>query len=590
MKHRTVRPLAWLVAIALGLSPLVMIAAELGNTALAAKAASPAKTVRLAKNAKRATSDSKTSPLTSAVPATTAAELDRLLNSEVPINAGANEKSLAGAATKPASQIDDRTFLRRVAFDLTGRAPTPTEINAFVKDSSPDKRSKLVERLLADSQFGENWGHYWRDVILYRRSDDRALLVGQTMNAYLVEAFNKNTPWDSIAKAFITATGDVREEGATGIFMAQMGETSDITAEVSRVFMGIQIACAQCHNHPTDRWNREQFHELAAFFPRIAVRPKNDGEKRSYEVVSRDRAAFGGKGNGRPRGNPEHYMPDLNNPTDRGTKMEPVFFVTGQKLEPGKTDIERRETIARWITATENPWFAKAFVNRIWSELVGEGFYEPVDDLGPDRQPTAPKTLDYLAAQFAANKYDIKWLFRTVTATEAYQRAGRSRRNPDETPFVANAVQRLRGDQLYSAITSVLGTSNLTQAGRGGKGYQNLRDPRFVFNLVFGFDPSTRRDEISGSIPQALALMNSPLIAAGMSGSRSSSMLGKLLADEKNDKAVANELYLRTLSREPKPTELTTCLSHVKRTGDRTEGFEDILWALLNSAEFAHRK
>jgi hypothetical protein len=517
--------------------------------------------------------------LKAAEPSAAAAEADRLLKA-----------AISQIATAAASIAGDQVFLRRVSLDLAGRLPTPEEITAFSLDPASDKRSGVVERLLAEEAYGENWGRYWRDVIMYRRADDRARLAAPALESYLSQRFNENTPWDEIARSFITATGDVRENGATAIFMAQMGETSDITAEISRIFIGIQIQCAQCHNHPTDRWQRAQFHELAAFFPRIAVRPKRSDEVRSFEVASADSAPRVRRPNaGQARGSLEHYMPELDNPTARGTLMEPVFFVTGQKLATGSSDKQRRETIARWITSRSNPWFAKAFVNRLWSELVGEGFYEPVDDLGPDREATASAVLDYLAAQFAANKYDVKWLFRTITATEAYQRESRSRHEPGETPMLANVPQRLRADQLYTALTSILGAP-LGRPGARARQAPNLRNPRNLFASVFGYDPSTPRDEVAGAIPQALLLMNSTQFAVGMDSDRPQSLLGKLLSQQSDDSMVAVELYLRTLSREPAPDELATCLAQVKGSTSRGEGFEDVLWALLNSAEFLYRR
>ncbi len=231
-------------------------------------------------------------------------------------------------------------------------------------------------------------------------------------------------------------------------------------------------------------------------------------------------------------------------------------------------------------------------MNRTWSELVGEGFYEPVDDIGPDREPSAPKTLDYLAAQFAANKYDVKWLFRTITATDAYARASRPRRGPEETPLAANASQRC-------AVTNSIRPSlrfsahhwrRACAARQAGQGRYGMRNPRNLFNLVFGFDPSTRRDEVAGSIPQALAMMNSQQIAAGLEGERRGTMLGKLLTEEKNDEAVVVELYFAHAYSRTTKKEVATSLLHVKKMGSREEGFEDVLWALLNSAEFAHRK
>jgi hypothetical protein len=505
-------------------------------------------------------------------------------------------KPAGGDSTAPAKPADDETFLRRASMDLIGQPPTPTEITKFVFDPSADKRAKLVDRLLASPQFGENWGRYWRDVIMYRRSEDRSLLASPALTEYLTEQLNKDTPWDKLATAFITATGDVRENGAAGLIAAQFGQTPEVTAEVSRIFLGIEIQCANCHNHPTDRWKRTQFHELAAFFPRIGMRPVNKGDagQRSFEVVGvnferRNRP----KNANIPQGELEHYMPDLKNPTAKGTLMQPVFFLTGQKLPEGTPDAERRATIAKWITSKQDPWFAKAFVNRIWAELVGEGFYEPVDDMGPDRECSAPQTLDFLAKQFAAHDYDVKWVYRTIMATAAYQRESRSRHLPGETPFAANCPQRLRGDELFSALMRAIGVEDdrvPRQPGKGGGGRFQPRDTRAVFNAVFGYDPSVRRDEVTGSIPQALLLMNSPQLARAINGKTDATSLGELLATTKDNEAVTTELYLRCLAREPKPAEMKTCLDHVKQTGNRAEAFEDVLWALVNSTEFLHRK
>ncbi|HEV2971512.1 MAG TPA: DUF1549 domain-containing protein [Pirellulales bacterium] len=507
-----------------------------------------------------------------------------------------NSKSADTASTKPAKLADDETFLHRASMDLIGQPPTPAEITSFVLDPSPDKRSKMVDKLLAKSEFGENWARYWRDVIMYRRSEDRSLLASPALTQYLTEQFNKNTPWDQIARSFITATGDVRENGATGIIAAQFGQAPEVTAEVSRIFMGIEIQCANCHNHPTDRWKRTQFHELAAFFPRLAMRPVNLATpgQRSFAVVGVDRPQKLQRPNPNlPQGEPEHYMPDLKNPSSKGTLMQPVFFLTGQKLPEGTPDAERRATIAKWITAKQDPWFAKAFVNRIWSELVGEGFYEPVDDMGPDRECTAPKTLDYLANQFVLHDYDVKWLYRTIMDTAAYQRDSRSRHLPGETPFVANCPQRLRADELFTALMSAIGVQDdpvAKQGGQGGAKRYQPRDMRGLFNAMFGYDPSVRRDEVVGSIPQALVLMNSPQLARAIDGKRTDTALGELLSNTKDDEAVTTELYLRCLAREPKPSEMKICLDHVKQTSSRPEAFENILWALVNSTEFLHRK
>jgi hypothetical protein len=511
-----------------------------------------------------------------------AAQVDALLAQELFSRADGSSIELAPLA-------DDETFLRRATLDLAGRLPSPADITAFVFDRSADKRTALIERLLADSGFGRNWARYWRDVIFYRRSDERALLAAQSAEDYLAARFNAGHSWDAIARSFVTAVGDVREEGRTAIIVAQMGDVNDVTSEMSRILLGVQIQCAQCHNHPTDRWKRQQFHELAAFFPRIQLRPKRGAGPISFEIAS-----FDDGGRRRPpgmagaRGELEHYMPDLNDPTAKGTLMTPAFFVDGQQLPAGASDLERRQTLANWMTDAKNPWFAKAFVNRLWAELVGEGFYEPIDDLGPDRKCSAPRTLDYLAAQFAEHDYDIKWLFRTVMATAAYQRECRPRRNPDQVPFTANCAQRLRSDQVYDSLSSALGGLAAGPQRQRGAGPYGLGGPRAAFAAVFGYDPSDRRDEISGSIPQALLLMNSPLVNRALSARRPDNDLGKLISQASDDD-VTCELYLRCLAREPNERELAACREYVKRVSDRAEAFEDVFWALVNSAEFLHR-
>jgi hypothetical protein len=516
-----------------------------------------------------------------------AREVDRLLAEEV-----------FTAATPLAPRIDDATFLRRVWLDLVGDIPTPEHVTAFLLDPAQDKRERVVGELLANPQYGQNWARYWRDVILSRKLEDRAMIVANSLVVMLTENFNDNESWDKIAAKFITATGDVRENGATAIELAQDGRTEETTAEMSRIFLGIQIQCAQCHDHKTDHWTREQFHEFAAFFPRIAVRPVQSPVRRSFEVVSDDRPDMGRRPNadaqGR-RGKPEHYMPDLNDPAAAGMRMQPKFFLTSAKLPFGTPDAERRGAAAKWMT--ENPWFATAFVNRMWGELVGEGFYQPIDDIGPDRKPSAPKTVELLSRHFAENDYDIHWLFRTICATEAYQRESRPRREMDGTPFAATVAQPLRSDQLFNALLSALDTDEREQAvnrrGRPMEGkppYGQNASVRQSFEVAFGYDPSDPRETVNASIPQALALMNGVRINVAVRAIGKETMLGRLLEETDDNGAVVEELYLRTLSREPTEKEQDTALKYCQATKNRPAVFEDLLWALVNSSEFSHRR
>jgi hypothetical protein len=263
-------------------------------------------------------------------------------------------------------------------------------------------------------------------------------------------------------------------------------------------------------------------------------------------------------------------------------------------LEFGALDAERRGAVAEWMT--ENPWFATAFVNRMWSELVGEGFYEPIDDIGPDRTPTAPNAVKFLGKSFEDSGYDVKWLFRVICATEAYQRESRPRRESDGTPFVATIAQPLRGDQLFNAIlTAVDSGEPAANAGRRGRpdammGPYNRNSVRGSFETVFGYDPSDPRESVVSSIPQALAMMNGPRLNLDIRAVGRDTVLGRLLEDTPDNEQLVDELYLRTLSREPTDEERTTAMKFCTSSKDRAAVFEDLFWALLNSSEFSHRR
>jgi hypothetical protein len=480
----------------------------------------------------------------------------------------------------------DQFFLRRVSLDLIGRNPTTRELKAFTAGRSPQKRSTTIDRLLADKRFGENWGRYWRNVILSRQVDPRAFYVSRAVYRYFADTFNTGGSWDELARAFVTAEGNVSENGNTAIYMAQMGRTSETAAEISRIFMGVQIQCAQCHDHPWDRWKREQFHQFAAFFPRVRVSSIRNEENRrvGYKVATRTSS----RRYSRFRRSGEHYMPSLENPRSRGRMMQPVLFATDQKLRLGISDKVRRESLARWMTSPDNPWFARAFVNRTWGELIGEGFYEPLDDLGPDRTCNAPKTLDLLAKQFVASGHDIKWLFRTITNTRAYQRESRPRRQSDETPFAASCPQPLRAEQVYNSLVSTLGLDSSRGFSFGRS--SSSRSLRSTVTRIFGFDPSLPRGDVTRSIPQKLFLMNSRTLNRAINAKSTRTVLGRLVASSQDDRAVTTAIYRQTFAREPTDRELQTCLKHVRQTGDRAEAFEDIQWALVNSTEFLHRR
>ena len=566
-----------------------------------------------------------------------AARIDQLLEAE-----------LAERGVEPAPLVNDEDFLRRVTFDLAGTVPSSVDLTLFMLDPDPQKRSKLIDRLLESAEFAENWAAYWREVIYSRATDQRARLARGAFEEWLAEQLKVNKGWDQITTELLTATGVVAENGATGFIFAHGGDARELAGETSRIFLGIQIQCANCHDHPTDQWKREQFHQLAAFFPRIRVRRSADSQ-RSFEVVSfdvggrrrnflqpeallrrfdrnNDRKLTKEEGSdtplarffqqllqrgdadkdgalslaelkkvprpaGRGRQSVEYFMPDLSDPSSRGTRVDPVFFVNHYEPQQGLPDVERRAALAEAITSPQNPWFARAFVNRIWAEMLGEGFYMPIDDMGPERSASFPKVLDLLASSFTANGYDIKWLFRTIANTEAYQRQLHDGSTSQGTPpFAAASPTRLRADQLYNAPTKVLGTERLAAGPpRRRGGFRGPRSERAQFGQLFGFDPSTPQEEITGDVPQALFLMNSPAINNLIRADRDT-RLARILQKFDDDKEAVSELYLLVLAREPSRKETAVALKYVADVGNRKEAFEDLMWALLNSSEFLTKR
>ena len=341
-------------------------------------------------------------------PTMTPAELDRLI-----------KQFLTATAPKvePATLTSDVEFVRRIYFDVIGHPPTPMQVESFIHDHAKDKRARLIDALLESPEYARNWANYWRDVIAFHATNENLNRVRfDALEDWLAKRLQANTPWDTIAAGMITGMGRSDENGAVAFSLAHEGRAVEMAGEVSRVFMGVQIQCAQCHDHKTDSWKRREFHELAAFFSGVGqnqVVKGGMGELPVFAVVAKG-----------PR---RYTMPELDNPTKQ-IPIAPRFFLASSKSKPAPTlpeglaVKERRAMAASYVTGQDNPWFAKAYINRIWYVLLGEAFFEPIDDIGPERTPQAPEVLEPLATQWQKGGYDIRWLFRTILNTEAYQR------------------------------------------------------------------------------------------------------------------------------------------------------------------------
>jgi hypothetical protein len=474
-------------------------------------------------------------------------------------------------------RAEDETFLRRVWLDLTGKLPDPEEIHRWAADHAADKRARLIDKLLHSDAYAVNWSRYWRDVVTYHTPASGNYLHWELFDRWLAEQFRRNRPWNEIVTALVTASGINDEIAPVNYLTALYGNPVEMAATTSRVFLGVQIQCAQCHDAKTEPWKREQFHQLAAFFGRAKlIQHKDvDGRGTPYAIESRSDG--------------QYCMTDKKAP-DRLIPMQPRFF-TGESVSIDATDAERRQALARFLTSPKNPWFARSYVNRIWTALCGWGFYPTVNDVGGSK-PCYPEVLNGLEKDWIASGYDMRWLFETIALTRVYQ--GLWEGPKAQAKAVAVCPARLRPEQVFEALQKALGFDENDKtipapAPSSSPAVQRHKGLRNMVYQAFRVDPSLPQAEMQGTIPQALVLMNSVLVKTATSA-KGKTVLADLLAKGKPDEEIVAALYERVLARHPTAKEQKICLKYVQKVGDRIEALEDVLWGLVNSTEFLHKK
>ncbi len=470
------------------------------------------------------------------------------------------------------------TTRRRVSLDLTGKQPEPEALEHFIADSTEDKRAKVVEALLKSDAYAVNWGRYWRDTVTYHTPASANYLRWKLFDDWWTAQLRRNRPWDEVVTALVTASGINDEIAPVNYLTAMYGNPSEVAATTSRVFLGVQIQCAECHDAKTESWKREQFHEFAAFFGRARIIQHKDVDGRGTPYAIESRA------------DGQYRMTDKKDP-GRLIAMRPRFL-TGEAVSIDANDEERRQALARFLTSPKNPWFAKCYVNRIWTAMMGWGFYPAVTDLGSDVEPRHKAVLELLEKEWIASGYDVKYLFRTIALTEAYQRPQQARSSELQLP--AACPVRLRAEQVFEALQKALGFDEFDKkipapAPGSGPAVQRHTGVRNMVYQAFKENPSTPMDEVHGTIPQALVLMNSALVHA-YTAAQGKTLLGELLAKDKSDDEIVTALYEKVLARKPTTEEQATCERYLRKVGDRKEALEDVLWALVNSTEFLIKK
>jgi len=475
--------------------------------------------------------------------------------------------------------VDDATFLRRISLDLTGKLPDSEALRRFVADTTADKRAKVIEELLKSENYAINWGRYWRDTVTYHTPASGNYLRWKLFDDWWTTQLRRNRPWDQVVSALVTASGINDEIASVNYLTAMFGNPVEIAATTSRVFLGVQIQCAECHNAKTEPWKREQFHEFAAFFGRARLIQHKDVEGRATPYAIESRA------------DGQYRMTDKKDP-DHLIAMQPRFL-TGESVSIEADDAERRQALARFLTSPKNRWFARCYVNRIWTALMGWGFYPTVTDLGSDVEPRHKAVLELLEKEWIASGYDPQWLFRTITLTQAYQRPHQAQPS-SEQPTPAVCPVRLRPEQVFEALQKTLGFDENDKtipapAPGSAPAVQRHSGLRNMVYQAFKENPSLPMQEVQGTIPQALLMMNSALVHAYTSA-QGKTMLADLLGKGQTDEQIVAALYERVLARKPTKEEQTACQRFIRKIGARKEALEDVLWTLVNSTEFLLKK
>jgi hypothetical protein len=468
----------------------------------------------------------------------------------------------------PSPNADDAEFLRRVYLDITGRIPTAEQAAAFLGNHDANKRARLIDDLLAGNDYGKHQSDIWQALLMPRTSDNRVIPFDK-MTAWLEKSFNANKPWNDMVRSILTASGDREQNGAVVYFLAN-ASPDKLTDNATRMFLGVQLQCAQCHNHPFTDWKQDEYWGMAAFFTKVRI----EGNLRQF-VQPGGTLSVNEGGRGRPIRLPE------------SARRLPPKFLQGEQASVAGTAY--RPVLADWMTSGKNPYFSRAMVNRVWGQFFGRGLVYPVDDMHDGNAPSHPELLADLSAQFAANGFDVKYLIRAVCNSQAYQRTSKptaGNREAGPELFSRMAIKVLTPEQLFDSLVQVTGTPpRLNPLRRPGMAaaaarFRNIT-PRMQFVNFFKGDENAEPTEYQAGIPQVLRLMNAPMVT-------NTALLESLLKDRKRPVAIIEHLYLATLARQPTATEWERTLALVRAHSDTPkQAYGDILWALLNSSEFA---
>jgi len=472
----------------------------------------------------------------------------------------------------PSELCTDAEFIRRASLDAIGTLPTPEQVREFVADPAPDKRERLIERILAEPAYADHWAIKWGDLI--RPNTARVGIKGvYLLDQWIRTSFRENKPYDQFVRELLTAQGSTHQYGPAVIFRDRR-DPVDTSAFVSQIFLGTRLECAKCHHHPNEKWSQSDYYQLAAYFSEV----KRKGQGISAPISGEAEYIYHAPG---------------------GEMKHPV---SGEVLKPKPPDgpeaelapdQDPRVALVDWMSRPDNPFFARAVANRIWSQFMGRGLVDPVDDFRASNPPTNEPLLNFLGADLVRNGYDLKQLMRTIMRSRAYQLSSLPNEHnlADTRNFSRSYRRRIPAEVLLDAVSALTGTPDtfmgLPPEARAIETWNHRLESEFMD--AFGRPNSSaecpcERDRQT-SVVQALHLMNSNKLQARISDPEGRA--AKLAGSTMSEAEIIGELYAAAYGR--KPTEEEVGLAAQAFTADgatRQTAVEDIMWALINSAEF----
>ena len=466
----------------------------------------------------------------------------------------------------PSELCTDEEFLRRAFLDATGRLPYIEESQAFLADQNPNKRDQLIDTLVDSDDFASYWTLITGDVL---RSNTKKLNATgvQKFRLWLYESIRNDKPINEMARELLTASGSAYKNPAANYWRASQ-DPQDATETTAQLFLGIRIQCAKCHNHPFERWTQDNYYGIGAAFARIGRKPGAEADE-TVVFVSKSGEVT------QPR---------------TGKQMKPHLLLKGDVDVPA--DRDRREVFAEWLTAPDNPFFARASVNRIWGQLLGRGIVEPVDDFRDSNPPSNAPLLDALASEFVKNGFSRKWAVRTIMKSRTYQLSSRKNNfnGNDEIYFSHANTRLLSAEQLLDAICLVTNVPEKFPGAPVGMRAVELTEPPadHYFLKIFGQPQREMACQCERSnesnLSQALQMINGPVVHDKLRDA--AGRIAQMVTANRPDDEIIHTLYLAALCRQPVAAELDAAKKHLAASSDRRLAMEDIGWALLNSKEF----